>query len=141
MLSPNGAGRQLIYEERCLRRHKMEDKRPSALGLALMFLRSKRGWSKKRLAHELKMGDRPAAHSAREARELAELALSIAGRVAGESLRSRVQGYCWAYLGNARRVGNDLEGADEAFTRFSRAPASASVSASGARRRPRRASA
>ena len=36
----------------------MTDKTPSALGLALAFLRSKRGWSKKRLAKVLGMGDR-----------------------------------------------------------------------------------
>ncbi len=61
---------------------------------------------------------RAAPRDAREALELAELALSIAGRIRGaEGLRSRAQGYCWAYVGNARRVGNDLDGADEAFMR------------------------
>jgi transcriptional regulator with XRE-family HTH domain len=61
---------------------------------------------------------RAAPHDAREAQELADLALSIAGRVpAEEGLRSRAQGYCWAHVGNARRVANDLDGADEAFTR------------------------
>src|SRR5215210_1461927 len=61
---------------------------------------------------------RMAAHNAEEALELAELALSIAERVPGEeSWRSRVQGYCWAHIGNARRVANDHAGADEAFAR------------------------
>jgi hypothetical protein len=50
--------------------------------------------------------------------ELAELALSIAERVPGEeSWRSRLKGYCWAHIANARRVANDLSGADEALTR------------------------
>ena len=58
-----------------------------------------------------------AAHRADEALELAELAVSIAERVPGEEgWRSRLLGYCWAHVGNARRVGNDLAGADKAFT-------------------------
>lgn len=61
---------------------------------------------------------RRAAHDAREALDWAELALAIADRVPGEpSWRSRLQGYCWAHGANARRVGNDLRGADEAFVR------------------------
>jgi transcriptional regulator with XRE-family HTH domain len=58
------------------------------------------------------------ARDARESLELAELALSIAERVEGEEdLRSRAQGYCWAHVGNARRLGKDLGGANEAFAR------------------------
>jgi transcriptional regulator with XRE-family HTH domain len=58
-----------------------------------------------------------AAHNAGEALELAELALDIAERVPGEeSWRSRLKGYCWAHVGNARRVGNDHAGSNEAFT-------------------------
>src|SRR5206468_7426655 len=34
-----------------------------------------------------------------------------------EGLRSRAQAYCWAHVGNARRVANDHEGAAEAFSR------------------------
>lgn len=50
--------------------------------------------------------------------ELAELALEVAGRVpGGEGWRMRVEGYAWPFLGNARRVANDLDGADEAFRR------------------------
>jgi transcriptional regulator with XRE-family HTH domain len=61
---------------------------------------------------------RAAPNDAREALDLADLALSITGRVPVEhDLRSRAQGYCWAHVGNARRVANDLDGADEAFTR------------------------
>ncbi len=59
-----------------------------------------------------------AAHRADEALELAELALAIAERVPGpESWRSRLQGYCWAHVANARRVSNDLSGADKAFVK------------------------
>ena len=61
---------------------------------------------------------RMAAHRVEDALELANLALSIAERVPGEEgRRSRLMGYCWAHVGNARRVANDLSGADEAFTR------------------------
>ena len=60
---------------------------------------------------------RAAADSADRARELAELALIIAELVPGEaSWRMRLQGYAWAHLGNARRVGGDLPGAEEAFS-------------------------
>lgn len=59
-----------------------------------------------------------AAHKADEALELAELAVAIAERVPGEeSWRSRLKGYCWAHVANARRVANNLSGADKAFAR------------------------
>jgi len=59
-----------------------------------------------------------APHDSVEALELADLALSIAGRVpAHDGLRARAQGYGWAHVGNARRVANDYDGADEAFVR------------------------
>jgi hypothetical protein len=58
--------------------------------------------------------ERAAAAKAGKARELAELALFIAERVE-EPLRSRAQGYCWAYIANARRVAEDFDGANEAF--------------------------
>jgi transcriptional regulator with XRE-family HTH domain/tetratricopeptide (TPR) repeat protein len=54
----------------------------------------------------------------RQALELAELALLIADRIPGEaSWRSRLQGYAWAHISNARRVCNDLLGAEEALAR------------------------
>jgi len=56
-----------------------------------------------------------AAHDAREALELAELALSIAQRVPDNEGRARVEGYSWACVANARRVANDFDGAEEAF--------------------------
>lgn len=59
-----------------------------------------------------------AANSAAEALELASFALFIAERIPGDpSFRSRVEGYCWAHIGNARRVGEDFNGADLAFVR------------------------
>ena len=51
--------------------------------------------------------------------ELAELAVFIAERIPGEEAwRSRVQGYAWAHVGDARRRRSDLRGAHEAFSRF-----------------------
>ncbi|HKV09800.1 MAG TPA: helix-turn-helix transcriptional regulator [Thermoanaerobaculia bacterium] len=50
--------------------------------------------------------------------ELAELALRVATLIPGlEAWRSRVQGYAWAFVGNARRVGSRLDAAEEAFER------------------------
>ncbi len=62
--------------------------------------------------------EKAAAHKVEMALELADLALYIASRVpGGEPWRSRLEGYCWAYIANARRVGNDFSGADAAFAR------------------------
>lgn len=59
-----------------------------------------------------------AAGDAREALELAELALRIAELAPGsEAWCARLQGYCWPHVGNARRVGSNLPGADQAFGR------------------------
>jgi transcriptional regulator with XRE-family HTH domain len=61
---------------------------------------------------------RAAAHKAEDALDLADLALFIAKRVEGnEGWRPRLEAYCWAHIGNARRVANDLAGADKAFLR------------------------
>jgi transcriptional regulator with XRE-family HTH domain len=61
---------------------------------------------------------RAAADNPREALDLADLALFIAGRVeGGEDWRRRLEGYAWAHVANARRVANDFAGADEAFVR------------------------
>jgi transcriptional regulator with XRE-family HTH domain len=64
-------------------------------------------------------GEASAAAAARKpplALELAELARFVAERVGGSDVwRARVQGRAWAFVGNARRVGNDLAGADRAF--------------------------
>lgn len=61
--------------------------------------------------------------------ELAELALRGAELTPGEeAFRQRLQGFAWAFLGNARRVAGDLPAADQAFGHFQRlwkAPSSA----------------
>jgi tetratricopeptide (TPR) repeat protein len=60
---------------------------------------------------------RAAADKTEVALDLADLAMYIAERVPGEEgWRSRVKGYASAHVANARRVSNDLAGADEAFT-------------------------
>jgi tetratricopeptide (TPR) repeat protein len=59
---------------------------------------------------------RAAAGEPKVAVRLAELALRVAERVAGDAAwRSLLAGYAWAFLGNARRVASDLPGAEEAF--------------------------
>jgi transcriptional regulator with XRE-family HTH domain len=48
--------------------------------------------------------------------ELANLAVRIAEKTPGtEAWRSKVQGYAWTHLGNARRASGDPTGADEAL--------------------------
>jgi transcriptional regulator with XRE-family HTH domain len=59
---------------------------------------------------------RAAADSAERALELADLAFPIAARVPPEE-SAGAQAYCWGYLGNARRVANDFDGADQATAR------------------------
>ncbi len=60
-----------------------------------------------------------AAHDAAEALDLASLGLFVAERAPGtESWQAAMQANCWATLGNARRVGNDLDGAEAAISRF-----------------------
>lgn len=67
------------------------------------------------LCHE---SERAAAEGSQEALELAELALSVAGRVEGnEEWKRRIQGYAWAYVGNARRDAEDPSGAHAAFAK------------------------
>jgi transcriptional regulator with XRE-family HTH domain len=62
--------------------------------------------------------ERAAPADAGRAMELADLALRVALRVTGEEdWRLQVQGYVWAFIGNARRVAGDLAGSDEAFAR------------------------
>jgi len=61
---------------------------------------------------------RAAAHRADRAMELAGLALRVAELTPGNEVwGSRLQGYVWAFVGNARRVHGDLPGAEEAFLR------------------------
>jgi tetratricopeptide (TPR) repeat protein len=62
--------------------------------------------------------EKAAAADANRALDLADLALRVAVLIPGEEgWRSRVQGYAWAHVGNARRVASDLPGADDAFAR------------------------
>jgi tetratricopeptide (TPR) repeat protein len=61
---------------------------------------------------------RAAAHDPLRAIELAEVALHIAERASGdEAWRYRLQGYAWAFLGNAFRVHGLLPEADAAFSK------------------------
>jgi transcriptional regulator with XRE-family HTH domain len=61
---------------------------------------------------------RAAAHRADRAMELAGLALRVAElSPESEAFRSRLQGYAWAFVANARRVQGDLPGAEAAFAR------------------------
>jgi tetratricopeptide (TPR) repeat protein len=56
-----------------------------------------------------------------QALELAELALRMAQLCPGEEwLRCRAQGYAWFHVGNARRVLNDLPGAEAALVKAMR---------------------
>ncbi len=73
-----------------------------------------RSWAlAERLCRE---SERAAADSAERARDLGDLALFTASRVEGaEALRLRLQGYAWAYRGNAERVANDYDVANSAF--------------------------
>ena len=52
-----------------------------------------------------------------QALKLADLALFVAGKIEDEGWRSRVEGYCWAHLAQARRAADDLAGAEEASAR------------------------
>ncbi|HVT17215.1 MAG TPA: helix-turn-helix transcriptional regulator, partial [Thermoanaerobaculia bacterium] len=72
------------------------------------------GWALvERLCHE---SEKAASDSAALALELAELALLVAALTPGTGpWRSRLLGYAFAFLANARRVGNDLDGAEEAL--------------------------
>ena len=62
--------------------------------------------------------EKAASHRVRDALALADLALLLAERCPGDDRwRSRLQGLCWAYIANARRVANEFDAADEAFAR------------------------
>ena len=64
---------------------------------------------------------RSAAHRADEAVELARLGLRAAELAPeGEPWRSRLLGWAWAFVANARRVQGDLPGAEEGFLRSDR---------------------
>jgi transcriptional regulator with XRE-family HTH domain len=65
--------------------------------------------------------ERAAAHRADWAVELSGLALRVAELAPGPEIwRSRLQGYAWAFIANARRVQGDLPGAEDAFLHSNR---------------------
>jgi len=69
------------------------------------------------LCHE---SEAVASGDAEKALQLAELALRFAERAPGEGeRRTKLEGYAWIFLGNARRVGGTLPTADAALTRAS----------------------
>jgi tetratricopeptide (TPR) repeat protein len=75
-----------------------------------------RSWALCELICDQSVGAAP--KDAARALALAELALLVAERTEGsEAWRARLQGYAWAFAGNARRVGSDLDGAGRAFER------------------------
>lgn len=62
--------------------------------------------------------EKAAAADARKALAFAELALYRSEREPGaEAWRSRLTGYAWFFVANARRVANNLDGSEEAFAR------------------------
>jgi len=94
-----------------LKRHTSAERRP-----LVQKGRKYRTWALcERIAAE---SIRQAPNHPKEALELAELALLIAERLPGERTWSlRLQGYAWAHVSNARRVCNDLPGAEAAMVR------------------------
>ncbi len=56
-----------------------------------------------------------------QAAALAELALNVVERVAGEAAwRAKLRGFAWAHVGNARRAQGDLQAAEQAFHKADR---------------------
>lgn len=63
--------------------------------------------------------EKAGADKAERAVEFAGLALRVAEQTSGPET-SQLEGYAWAFVGNARRVQGNLPGADEAFLRSAR---------------------
>lgn len=60
--------------------------------------------------------EKAAANDLERALDFSETALEIARVLPGpEGFRFHVQGYCWGFLGNVRRVASDLPAAEQAF--------------------------
>jgi tetratricopeptide (TPR) repeat protein len=78
-----------------------------------------RSWAlAEKLCHE---SNRLTAHDADEALAVADLALLAASKTGGDDAwRAKVEGYAWLFVGNTRRVANDLDRADEAFAEAQR---------------------
>jgi transcriptional regulator with XRE-family HTH domain len=69
-----------------------------------------------------RQSERAAADDPQKAIALAEAALKAAERIPGPvPRRRRAEGFAWAHLGNARRVANDHEGGDAAFSAYQEA--------------------
>lgn len=68
------------------------------------------------VARVCEASERAAAHDVKIALELAELALYIADRVP-EKQRIQTQSFALGFVGNARRVATDFDGADAAFAK------------------------
>jgi transcriptional regulator with XRE-family HTH domain/tetratricopeptide (TPR) repeat protein len=73
---------------------------------------------------------RAAADRASRALDLSGLALAVARRC-DIGMRSAIEGYAWAFVGNARRVANDLVAADRAFARSHQLWSAAAAATSG----------
>ena len=87
---------------------------PQRRRLVALSLRAGRSWAL--TVRICEASTQAAAEHPGEALDLAELALSIAERVPGEEgWRSRVKGYAWAHVANARQAAEDVPGAAEAF--------------------------
>jgi transcriptional regulator with XRE-family HTH domain len=87
---------------------------PQRRRLLALSLRAGRSWAL--VVRICEASARAAAEHPGEALDLAELALSVAERVPGEEgWRSRVRGYAWAHVANARQAAEDVPGAAEAF--------------------------
>jgi tetratricopeptide (TPR) repeat protein len=89
----------------------LKNLKPTQWRLAAVFVPELRSWAFVKLVGE--ESARAASVDAGRALELASFALWVAERVTGgEGWVSRV--FAWAFLANARRVGSDLTGAEEA---------------------------
>ena len=109
-------GRALVFRQQARVLWRRMQRRPSLRRALVEEDPEFRSWALCELI--CKESIKAAADNADRARELADLALLIADLTSGEaSWRWRLQGYAWAHAGNARRVGGDLPGAEEAFSR------------------------
>jgi transcriptional regulator with XRE-family HTH domain/tetratricopeptide (TPR) repeat protein len=108
---------RLLREDRRRAEELLATLRPhTPAGRELLVERSEEPWSWALCERVCAESERTAAADAWQALDLANLALEISTMTwGGDAWRSRLQGYAWAFVGNARRVANDLMGADEAF--------------------------
>jgi transcriptional regulator with XRE-family HTH domain len=126
--SASGEAEPALVEFGALTRPTPEKARSEAQELWLLF--EKRTASERRILVEgareyqgwafceqlCSASEREALNDPSKAVELAELAVRVAELSKGE--HALIEGYAWAFLGNARRVQGDHPGADEAFNLF-----------------------